>query len=72
MAEFNFGKGLWHHGGHCYGEVGKLEDRVSREKKKPYFKPRFHQITSRPRSRTFTENVESWVCQLQEAYKVAS
>lgn len=52
--------------------LGKLKERVSRERYKPYLKPRIHQVTSRPGSRTLTENVESWVCPLQEAYKVTS
>lgn len=67
-AKFNFSQGLCHHGSHCYVELastwGKLEERVYREKKKPYLKCRFYQITSRPRSRTFTDNVESLECRM--------
>lgn len=67
-AKFSLGQRLCHHGGHCFAvlasRLGKLKERVSRERKKPDFQPRIHQITSRPESRTITENGESRVCPL--------
>lgn len=75
-AKFKFGQGLCHHGGHYYAglpaRLDKLEERVSRERKKPHLKFGFLQLTRRPRSRTFLANVESQVCHLREPHKVAS
>lgn len=74
-AKFKFGQGLCHHGGHCYAELAarlsKLEERVSRERKKPHLKLGFLQLIRRRRPRAFLANVESYVCHLREPHKVA-
>ena len=71
-----FGQGLCHHGGHCYGQLAarlsKLEERVSRERKKPHLKLGFLQLIRRRRPRAFLVNVDSHVCHLREPHKVAS